>query len=213
MKKLLIGIALTLTTSLVSADQGNKLYGGLEYGSSRVKGQAQELANDLVGILGGSVTVTQDLSAYTGRLFLGYRVDEKLSIEGGFFRTGNFDVGATGRTSTGVSYTINGAVDAQGVDLSAVYFPMASKQNQEGIFLKGGIHSSSRSTSTTLVATGVRETTSSKDSGIGYLFGIGYDWKFSKDAFLRASITRLLRLGGESESDATFYGVGIGTAF
>lgn len=213
MKKLFIGVALTLSASLAAADQGSKVYGGLEYGSSRIKGQAQELANDLVGLLGGSVTVTQDLSAYTGRLFFGYRVDEKFSVEGGFFRTGNFDVGAVGTSRTGVTYSINGAVDAQGVDISAVYFPMASKSNQEGIFIKGGIHSSSVSTSSTLVATGVRETTSSKNSGIGYLFGVGYDWKFNKDAFLRASVTRLMRLGGESDSDATFYGVGVGTAF
>jgi hypothetical protein len=213
MKKFILPAFLLSMSSFTMAQEGKNLYGGIEYGASRISGQAQEIANALVSTVGGSATVTQDLGAYTGRLFVGYRLDEKWSVEGGFFRSGDFKISATGRSGAGVAYSVNGAIDAQGVDLSAVYFPMATKASREGFFFRGGLHSSSVEFSSNLTIGGQTTRSSSKDSGMGYLFGIGYDWNFGNGAFLRTSITRLMKLGGESDSDATYYAVGVGMSF
>lgn len=213
MKKLVCAAFLVSLSGFTAAQESKKLYGGIEYGASRISGQAQEIANALVSTVGGSATVTQDLGAYTGRLFVGYRLNDKWSVEGGFFRSGDFKLSATGRSGAGVTYSLNGAIDTQGVDLSAVYFPMATKANREGFFLRGGVHSSSVEFSSSLVTGGQTTNSSSKDSGMGYLFGIGYDWRLGKDAFVRTSITRLMKLGGESDSDANYYAVGVGMSF
>lgn len=213
MKAYLVLVGACLFGMTASAAEVKKTYGGIEIATVRIANEAQEIANEYVAALGGSVTVTQDLSASAGRLFLGYRLDEKWAIEGGFFTTGKFDARATGRSSGGVSYTANTKVDVQGVDFSAVWTPMASRIGEDGFFLKAGLHSSKVSSSSSYTVGTTRGSISGDDSGIGSLLGLGYDWKLGTDVFVRSSITRYLNLGGDSSNKSTVYSIGIGTAF
>ena len=214
MKKVLSAlIAVCCCGPLLAQQQEKKIYGGFELGSVRAADESGKLRDELVRDLGGSATVTQETSESGGRIFLGYRIDEKLAIEGGVFKIQDFNVSATGRSGAGLSYTVAGTVGTQGADLSAVYFPFATKASQDGFFLRGGAHSASVRINNTIRIGSQTASEAEKQEGWGYLFGAGYDWKISNDVFLRASATRLLKIAGESDNKATNYSIGIGMAF
>lgn len=215
MKPVMMFVPIMLATSvtLAEAQEAKRIYGGIEYGAAKIKNEAQDVANDFVSLFGGSATVTQDTSIGVGRVFLGYRIDERFSVEAGLFQSGDANLSVRGTTGLGAAYSVNGSVDYQGVDVSALWFPMATKMGESGIFLKLGIHSAKVSSSGSITGTGGTASFSDSSSGVGSLFGLGYDWNFAGDAFVRLGVSRYLRVGGDSGNDATVYSIGIGTAF
>jgi hypothetical protein len=89
----------------------------------------------------------------------------------------------------------------------------SAKIDDSGFFLKVGLHHSETNASVAITGVGGSASVNLDESGTGTLFGAGYDWKFSKDAFFRASITRYLRIGGESENKGTVYSLAVGMSF
>jgi len=215
MKKMIVAIAL-ITSSTAFAQTGPRLYGGIELGASRIDNQTGELAGAFVSEFGGSAVATQDANIGIARLFLGYRFDKMFAVEGGYFSTNKADYAVTGVTSIalgGNPYTATAKVDYQGFDVAGLWYPMAEKIDDSGFFLKAGLHHSEANASVTITGVGGSASVNLDESGTGTLFGAGYDWKFSNDAFLRAGITRYLKVAGESENNGTVYSLAVGMNF
>jgi hypothetical protein len=82
-----------------------------------------------------------------------------------------------------------------------------------GLFVKAGLHNSDLDVNFRTTAAGNTTTQTFSYSGTGSLFGAGFDWKYSDKAFARFSVTRYLKVGGESDSEGTVYSIGIGANF
>jgi hypothetical protein len=213
MKALIVSAVLLTAASTGFAQTGPRVYGGVELGAARLDNQTGDLARVFVTELGGSAIATQDANIGVGRLFLGYRFDSKFAVEGGYFSTNEANYSVSGVTGGSAAYTATAKVDYQGFDVSALWFPMAQKFDESGFFLKAGLHHSETNASVTIIGAGGSASVRLDDSGTGTLFGAGYDWSFSKDAFLRAGVTRYLKVGGESENNGTVYSLSVGTHF
>jgi hypothetical protein len=212
MKQLIVAMAL-LTSSAAFAQGGPRLYGGVEFGAARLDNQTGEIARTFVSELGGSAIARQDANIGVTRLFLGYRFDKTFAVEGGYFLTNEADYSVTGVTGGADPYTATAKVDYEGFDLAGLWFPLAESFDESGFFLKAGLHHSEANASVRITGVGGSATLSLDESGTGTLFGVGYDWRFSKDAFLRGGVTRYLKVAGDSENNATVYSVSIGMNF
>jgi hypothetical protein len=213
MNKFLMAIPALLLSASVFAQSGTRLYGGVEYGASKLDDNAQDTANAFVSILGGSAIVTQETSIGVGRLFLGYRTTEQTAVEFGYFASGKASSRVAGVAGGGGAYTATGDVEFDGFDVSGVWFPMAAKFGDSGLFLKAGLHSSEIDAKFSITGAGGTVSATTNYSGTGSLFGAGYDWKYSDQAFVRFAATRYMKIGGESDSDGTVYSIGIGANF
>jgi hypothetical protein len=83
-KKLLVAALFTLAGTGAMAQSASfkpGFYAGIELGYASLKDQTQETANDLVGAVGGRVSVTQDSGIFDGRLFGGYKIIENIDFE------------------------------------------------------------------------------------------------------------------------------------
>jgi hypothetical protein len=185
----------------------------VEYGAAKIDDNAQDTANTFVSILGGSAVVTQDTSIGVGRLFLGYRTTEQTAVEFGYFASGKASTRVAGVARGGGAYTASGDVEYDGFDISGVWFPMAAKFGDGGLFLKAGVHNSDIDANFSITGAGGTVSATTSEGGTGSLFGAGFDWKYSDQAFVRFAVTRYLKIGGDSDAKGTVYSIGIGTNF
>lgn len=212
MRKIVFAVAM-LASSAVFAQTEPRYYGGIELGAAKLDDATGDFLNSFVGAYGGAASATQDSTIGVARFFLGYRITEKFAVEGGYFNSNKANLRLSGVTGLGAPYTASAGVDYAGIDVSAVWFPMAEKMGDAGFFLKGGLHHAELNGSLSVTGVGGTAGVSFDDSGTGSLIGIGYDWKFTKDAFARIAATRYLRVAGDSENNATVYSLAIGTNF
>jgi hypothetical protein len=219
MKNILIGLA--VVTGVLStpshAVAEKRIYGGLEYGVASVEDNTQSTASAFVAAYGGSATATQDASVGVGRLFFGYRLTPQAAIEGGYFASSTIKYRISGRTSGAVDYTGSADIEYDGFDISAVWAPMAQSYGDSSFFLKAGLHRSSvdASVSATASVAGASASTQSRlsESGTGMLFGAGYDWKYSENAFVRIAATHYSKIAGDSDNKGTIYSIAVGANF
>lgn len=213
MRKLLLAMPALLLAITVHAQEGKRAYGAIEYGVTRLANQAAEIASDYVGVFGGSAAVTQDTSAGISRLFFGYRLTPQAAVEGGYLSSQKFGARVAGTAGGGAAYTSAIDIEVSGFDASFVWSPMATNYADSGIYLKAGAHSSKIENAISVTGAGGTVTLSSSGSGTGMLFGAGYDWGLSDNAFIRTGATRYLKLGGVSDTKATVYSVAVGISF
>lgn len=156
-------------------------YGFLDIGADNT---AQTIAN----LSGSTVTASYDTGAWFGRIYGDYKIADSTYIDVGFFMTG--DVTA--------KYTLSGATasesySANGIDVSAVL-----KENEkEGFFVKGGIHSSTIDGNANVTISGTTYAAQATASGIGFVFGAGYDGNDNS----RAGVSLYSNLGGDDAAD------------
>jgi hypothetical protein len=199
-------------TANASAQESNVSF-GIDYSLSTVENNAAIWAQTAVNAVGGAATVTQDTRVSTGRIFLGYRITEKIGIEAGYFRNARINSNLTGITGGALPYTGTIGVDVDGFDLAATLFPFAEKKEDGGFFVKGGMHSSEVNSFTSYAGAGVVDQTfTTRTSGTGALFGAGYLQNYEK-FFYRAGFFRYSSIGGNSNIWANLYSIGIGARF
>jgi len=219
MKKAIIVVSVFagVISSAAYAADGKRMYGGIEYGASSIEDNTRSTATAFVAAYGGSATATQDKNVGIGRLFVGYRITPQTAVEGGYFVSSTIKYRISGVTSGSVAYTGAADVEYDGFDLSAVWNPMAQRLGDGGLFFKAGVHRSSidASVSATASVAGASASASSRlsESGTGMLFGAGYDWKYSENAFVRFAATRYTKIAGDSENKGTVYSVAVGADF
>lgn len=178
-------ISIFISNSLL-AKQG-EVGGGIDIGFGYVDIGAKDTAQTIANLAGSTVTYTYDSGAFAGRFYIDYGITDQLLIEAGYFQSGNIDAKYTlsGVTVT-ESYSVNG------FDLSAVIKP-----SDQGIFFKGGFHSSDIQGNASIRISGTTYAAKATASGTGYLVGAGYD--FSEN--YRIGYTYYSNIGGDSNAD------------
>ncbi len=182
-------------------------YAGVEFGSANAdisRADAAYVADYLSYISYQPVGYTIDDSTTNFRLFGGEILDPKTKLEVGYFSTGK-----VGADFTGLYYgTAQSKVSASGLDLSILHEPFAN-----GVFVKAGLHSSKVKSSATVSAFGYSETVSETYSGIGFLYGLGYEKPVADGVNLRGSFVVYDKLGGESQADMTTLSLSLSKTF
>jgi hypothetical protein len=211
MKKILLGLAVLMSTNAMA--QESKWYVGGELGSSKVDNETSYMANSFVNQVGGSATATQNTSVGVARIFAGYKVNPMVDLELGYFQSNDIAYRVNGVSGGSVAYAASADVSFSGFDYSVLLRPLSFNDAAKGFFIKLGGHRSEAETDVRLTAGSVSVGTSSKQSGSGALYGLGYDFEFSKNMFGRASVTEYKKVAGISDNDGTIYSVGLGYKF
>jgi opacity protein-like surface antigen len=210
-KELLIASCLVMAGSSAFAQSASFVpgfYAGVELGYARVEDQTQETASALVGAFGGSVTVTQDLAIFDGRIFGGYKVTENISLEVGYAQSSSATTTASGRTGGSVAYTGSGEVSYSGFDFSVLLRPSMST-GFNNLFLRAGGTSLTQETSLSVSAGGTSASATDSTSGMGYILGVGYDFPINKTLDVRVAYNYLGNIAGESNNYANRFSIGL----
>jgi len=212
MKKILASIAvvgLVLSSGYVNAQSAEfkpGFYLGVELGYQNVKNEAQSNANELVRVLGGSSSVTQDTGLFDGRIFAGYKVVEYIDLELGYTQTGNITSNFSGRAGNGVAYSGNANTSYSGADYSVLFRPsIASGFN--GLFLRVGGTYLTQKNDLTITGTSTA-TLNDSTSGSGYIVGLGYDIPINPTFNARIAYNYLGNVAGISNNYSNRFSVG-----
>ncbi len=122
----LVTVAISYSASADDGTFSARPYLGVDLGYTKVKDEAQSIANSLVSAVGGAATVSQDTSAYAGRIFAGYKVTENIDFEIAYLRTNNIGVSFSGVASNGAAYVGSSNITIGGFDYSALIRPSIS---------------------------------------------------------------------------------------
>jgi len=189
------------------------LYAGIDNGGIQLEDSAHR------GLVSGNVDSIA--SARFTRLFFGYNFNNQYALEIGSFRTGKSSSVMTSEWFG--PYTETGYLMDEGIDLSAVWFPLANHHAKHGFFLKAGVHHSHSHDEYSGVSEGlnfygnrlggIEWSGTLKNSGAGHLFGVGYNLSSPNQWFVRFTATQYMRLSGLSGRDGTSYVVGVGANF
>jgi len=199
MSKFFIKIVLILTflsmLSLGTKAENNDITFGIDVGYGFLDIGADDTAQTIANLSGSTVTASYDTGAWFGRIYGDYKITDSTYIDVGLFTTG--DVTA--------KYTLSGATasesySANGIDVAAVI----KEDKKEALFVKGGFHSSTIDGNANITISGTTYAAQAAFSGIGFVFGGGYDYEDGS----RAGITYYANLGGESDADMwlVYYG-------
>ncbi len=210
--KVIIAAALLTLGTTGAMAQSNQFkpgfYGGIELGYAQLENRTQDTANRLVGLLGGSVTVTQDSAIFDGRIFGGYKIIEYIDFELGYTQSGTASQTAAGRTSGNVAYSGNVDISYSGLDYSVLLRPsIASGFNN--LFLRAGGTYLTQKAEASFSAAGATATSTTNTSGGGFIVGVGYDVPVSKSVDFRASYNYLSNIAGVSGTYSNRFSVGI----
>ena len=197
MKNILTGVAIATTAFMAQAEG---FYLGAGIGFANVNDTTANTSSQLVSLLGGTARTTMDSSVNN--------MNENVAIEVGYMNTSNFSMNASGISGGNVSYTASGKATFSGLDASAVIRPSISS-GYSNFFATVGMHNYKTKTSVSFTGGGQSFSTNDSKSGNGVMFGAGYDMKIDKDIDLRFSITRINKVSGEANDDATNYGIGL----
>lgn len=214
MKISYIALAATaLFSSATAIAEDGKYYFGAEVGSVKIENRAQAIANDAVAIAGGTASVTQTVRNGAGRIFGGYKFNENVDLELGYLQSQSFNTSIAGLTGGNVAYAAGGGVKVSGFDYSVLLRPSKDSGFNE-LFLKVGGHNFTSKANFSMSAGGNAITIpSTKTSGSGMLFGVGYDLSLDKNLSVRFGLTQYNKISGMSDADATFFSIGVKGTF
>ena len=166
---------------------------GVDIGWGFIDIGAEQTAQTIANISGSTVLAEYDKAAFTGRVYFDYDIGNNILFEAGYFQSSNLTAKYTlSGASASESYSVNG------FDLAAVY----SEGN--GLFFKGGFHSSTISGSANIKISGTTYAANASSSGGGFVYGIGYDFNDST----RVGYTYYQNVGGDKDADVglLYYG-------
>ena len=138
--------------------------GGLAFAdvSETANTNGQALAN----ALGQTVTVEYDRASWAGRLAGGYEIADSVSLEVGYFMTGDIDI----------TYSIPGASITESYNGTGLDFAVKYDFGDSGTFLKGGMHNSDLNANATVTLNGSTvASVAATASGTGPLIGAGFE--------------------------------------
>ena len=203
MKKVMVFSLAALAIGSVQAQN----FVGVEFGSATtdvdtavVRTQGQYLAN----LTRQTVRWTIDESTTNIRFFGGKQFNKQTKLEAGYFSTGDVSVNYKGNIFGEASTKVS----ASGFDASVIHDPFSN-----GFFVKAGLHSSKVSATYTESAFGFSESVSTSESGVGFLYGLGYEKQIANGFNLRGSFVFYNKLGGESDADMSMVSVGLSKNF
>lgn len=184
-------------------------YVGAELGIPFGSDQAGYLSQMLVSRLGGSASVADSNVVALGRLFGGYKVLENLDIEVGAYQTGKSSLQFTGAVNT-FPFRYSGVArnSADGINYTVLFRPNLVSGWNRAFFRLGGHWS--RLETTTIIRTFSATT---KDSGSGLVYGVGYDGVINETMNWRLQMTRTNNVAGKSGFNTYVMSIGILKSF
>ena len=196
MKKILVA---TIACAAAWSAHAQNFYVGAGLGLSQVTDFSGSLAQGLVSELGGSASVSHDKSVRSFRLSGGYVLNEHVALEVGYLRTSDLDANFSGRAGNNVNYSGIAKVSYSGLDLAFSLRPsIASGYNN--FFALAGVHNYEVKLENTIRANNTVVNETSRERGIGTLFGFGYDWNLNKEFTVRPQVVRLNKLAGTDDN-------------
>lgn len=189
--------------------QEKKVYAGVQgqLVYSDHEGVASENAQGLANACSCTVSYTFENATLSGRIFAGYQISPKFSVELGYFNTSTIDIEYSG-TASGGAWTATQSGQAAGVDFAGnIYLG-------DEIYLKAGLHNSRVDELASISIAGFTYTATGSSSGTGFLAGGGWIKELSNNkTFLNYDVVYYDSLGGVSDSTAMFFSVGWGMRF
>ena len=208
MKKTLLVVALAAVVTTAANAEG--MYVGVGVGTSRAasQGDLDKFNRDVIAENGGSITSTVDKNVNNFRLIGGMDLNENVAVEIGYMKSSKYALDFSGRTGGGVNYGGNASLKISGFDIAAVVRPSVDS-GFNNFFATVGVHNYTSKLNATITAGNVTVAASGKESGSGAMFGFGYDLDLGEGYDLRLAATRLQKISGISDMDATNYSIGL----
>ena len=146
------------------------LSGGLSFAD--VGDYAGDVAQAIVDATGDTTTYSYDRATWGGRLFADYDLGSGLSIEAGYFLTGDIDI----------KWSIPGASVSESFSGSGFDFAAKYRVSEESLYVKGGMHQSTLDNAASVTIGGTKvDLGNIETEGSGLLFGVGYIIKEKDD--------------------------------
>ena len=189
----------------------NPFYIGVGASYIALQDSSNALTNIMVNGFGGSANSGQSSSVGAGRIFAGYKVNENLSLEGGYSSTGNISYsskGTTGSKYANLSDGFSANTSITGFDLGLIYKPRLN-DSLDGLFVNaGGTYFTTNSNSVTSIST-LNFAYSNSYTGYGYFAGLGYDFAIGKNLNLRAAYTYYGNISTDSTSNVNAFSLAL----
>jgi hypothetical protein len=183
---------------------------GVEGGSARTSlgAATADIDSFYEDLFQSPATASYDKSVATFRIFGGMAVNAKTNVEGGYVNFGDANINVQ-TNFFGINIAQQATIANSGFDVSALYQPF-----DNGFYVKGGLHATkSEFDVKTYVAGSLDSVVSGSESGVGLLYGLGYQAAVAEGLNVRASIVRYQNLGGESESKMDLISLGVSKSF
>ena len=193
---------LVLPATAQNTDLASPFYGGLALGIFTINDSRATTSATLINSLGGTANVSQDTSAYMGRVFGGKHLDQSLSLELGYHQSAAVAQKITGVASNSAAYTGATSLGVSGWDYSIVLRPHRALHHT-GPFLRLGGHYLTVSGSATLTATSAMASASSY-GGSGFLWGAGYETPIKESFDLRMEYLGFRNVAGKDNTTDNF---------
>jgi len=189
--------------------QDKKVYAGIQgqIAMTDTEEDSKTDAQTLANACSCTVTYSYEETTLSGRIFAGYKITPKISIELGYFNTSSVETTYKG-TYSGTAWNIAVSAEASGLDGSALFYLTDS------FYLKGGLHSSRLDGLATGSAAGFSYTATAEASGSGFLAGAGMKKdSASGESFFNGEFVYYDSVGGISDVSVSFISVGYGMYF
>ncbi len=187
----LVGCAV-LSSPLALAEDG-VWYGGGSMGQTWSKIDDARITNQLLGAGFTSTTISSDNSDIGYKLFGGYKYNENIAFEGGYFNLGKFAYTAT---TAGPAGTMNGNIKLDGINLDGIfslpisggYFPFKGKLS---VFSRIGLqYADARDNFSGTGAVTLLTNPSPYKRELSYKYGLGMQYDFNESLGMRAEAER-----------------------
>lgn len=187
-KSLFLVVGMMLAGSALAQANANAgragVYVGVEGGAASLKPESSR-----------SISMSESSRTNYLRAAVGYQISRNLAMESGYFVTSTLK--NSNRNSSGD--LVDSKASVSGFDLAAVY------KFDSGIYLKGGSTFASTSNESKTFRNNVATSSqSTSKSGLGYLFGVGYQFDLSRSFAGQVGYTRLQKLAGSSANINAF---------
>lgn len=164
--------------------QSNGLYYGLSTGPSQARVDEKRITANLLANGATSTTITLDERSAAYKFFGGYRLNQHLAVEGGYFNLGKFGFHAT----TMPPGMLDGQIKLNGLNLDLVgAWPVS--QRWSGIGRVGGQYASARDTFSSTGTVSVADPHPSKRA-LNYKLGLGAQYAVRDWLTLRGEVER-----------------------
>lgn len=204
--KLIVSSLATLLlagSSVVAMAADSGWYAGVSLGQSKVDSDASQLKSDLEALGATGVAASVDDSDTGWKLFGGYQVNKNFAVEAAYVNLGSFTSNATYATLAGSPY--RSKTDGDGYLLSVVgTLPV---NETFAVFAKAGVFAwNLEATASTTLASA-----NTSADGTDMAYGLGVNWRISKQMGLRAEWDRFQDVGGGNnfnKHDVDLYSLG-----